>query len=1349
MNISLLKTLFVFKLSLLLFATFPTYSQSFKRIENLSGLSILMDNNSVSTADIDLDFDLDLFVVSKHKDQNGNEKTHSRLFRNDNNGRFTDITASSGLMNTFPDDGITNEELAINGLEGSKYGSFWGDYNNDGYPDLFLTNTKNVLLYKNNGNETFSDVTEAAGITKNNDCNNTGATWFDYNNDGYLDLFINDWQGCNQNTFYENNGDGTFTDISNKIPLSTSIKKAHYTLFPYDFNKDGWLDLYISSDLKSPNLLYLNNNGTSFTEKASDYNLNSQIDDMAIVMNDFNLDGNFDFFISGINEYKLLQNNGSNLFSDATHANNIKIPEDAKWPDYWAWGSTMDDFDLDGDEDLIITHGSSFGDTQFNSYYRNEYKQGFQQFTNITASLNFGEKAYSSEVLSFDYDNDGDLDILITNSYSKPFFFENETINTSSESTLNWLKIHLQGTQSNRNALGTEITLKTSTQVYKRYFNGVSFISQSIKPVHFGLGNEEEILEIQIKWPSGIVETYNNLTTNKELKFTESHGYIELPLNTSSKINGCTDPNSCTYNPLATQDDGSCSYLNPAKIQGNTSSSFLKEETYTYNQAKNTQLNWNVTGGTITKGHNTNEITIKWDLVQEGHISIVESNNACKSIEEAITVTLSANPNEKNGSIARLWNEALLAAIRKDYARPTVHARNLFHFAIALYDAWAIFNTDAKTYLIGNTVQNFTSPFEGYESEENTEEARKKAISYAAYRLLTHRFKDSPGALYSLAKFDLLMQELGYDIQNTSIDYSNGDAASLGNYIASELIRYGLSDGSNEANNYKNSKYSPINKELILSNKKQQIKLKDPNRWQPLAFTKFIDQSGNVSENTPSFLSPEWGQVNPFSLTEADKTTLFRDGEEYQVYHLPETPPKLDTINNNASSELYKWNFALVSLWSSHLDPDDGVMIDISPASIGNIDINNMPNSYEDYTNFYKDQKGGDISKGRTLNPYTQKAYEPQIVPKADYARVLAEFWADGPDSETPPGHWFTILNHVSDHPLLEKKFNGQGAVLNDLEWDIKSYFILAGAMHDAAISAWSIKGWVDYIRPVSAIRYMAKLGQSSNPNLDNYHPGGIPLVANFIEVIKEGDALSGIDNENVGQIKLKAWRGHDYINDPKTDIAGVGWILAKNWWPYQRPSFVTPPFAGFVSGHSTFSRAAAEVMTLITGDEYFPGGMGEFIARKNEFLVFEKGPSVDVTLQWATYRDASDQTSLSRIWGGIHPPADDIPGRLIGEKVGVAAYNYALPYFGGKTHHTNEIKVSPNPIVNHQINVYNTQPTDIFYLVNITGQQQKAEKIKYNSANNNTILALPENTPSGIYYIKVNETTKPIIVLK
>lgn len=383
------------------------------------------------------------------------------------------------------------------------------------------------------------------------------------------------------------------------------------------------------------------------------------------------------------------------------------------------------------------------------------------------------------------------------------------------------------------------------------------------------------------------------------------------------------------------------------------------------------------------------------------------------------------------------------------------------------------------------------------------------------------------------------------------------------------------------------------------------------------------------------------------------------------MFHDPGAPPLLDTTTVGGLSEEYKWGFALVAVWAGHLDPNDGVLIDISPAAIGNIPA--LPERVEDYRSFYDLLEGGETSPGHAVNPYTGQPYEPQIVPRGDYARVLAEFWADGPESETPPGHWFTILNYVSDHPLFEKRFRGEGPVLDDLEWDVKAYLTLGGAMHDAAVTAWGIKGWYDYIRPISAIRLMADFGQSSDPGLPSYHPGGLPLIDGRIELVAEGDALAGPEGEHVGKIKLYTWRGPAYIDHPSTDYAGVGWILAENWWPYQRPTFITPPFAGYISGHSTFSRAAAEVMTLLTGDPFFPGGMGEFHAPQNNFLVFEQGPSVDLTLQWATYRDASDQTSLSRIWGGIHPPADDIPGRHIGIKIGVDAFLLAERYFEGQ----------------------------------------------------------------------------------
>jgi hypothetical protein len=620
---------------------------------------------------------------------------------------------------------------------------------------------------------------------------------------------------------------------------------------------------------------------------------------------------------------------------------------------------------------------------------------------------------------------------------------------------------------------------------------------------------------------------------------------------------------------------------------------------------------------------------------------------------------------EKTPSVARLWNEVLLEGIRNDFARPTVHARNLFHVSSAVYDVWTAYTDESSSYLLGKTLQGSECSFSGITPALDTpvgiQEAREEAISFASYRLILDRFKISPKKDETFVLADGLMAELGYDISNISTDYSSGSAAALGNHIADCYLAYGAVDGSKEDILHGNAFYqvsnSPLDPELPGN-----PDITDLDRWQSLNLGTYIDQSGNVVTGAIEFLGAEWGEVAPFSMTDADKTSHERGGHNYIVYHDPGMPP---TIEGDLAAE-YEWNFSLVSKWSSHLDPNDGVMIDISPKSQGNIDINNMPRNFSDYKDFYNVSEGGDIGKGYETNPVTGESYVEQLVPRGDYARVLAEFWADGPESETPPGHWFVLMNDVFDHADFERKFEGQGEVVGELEWDVKSYFALGGTMHDSAIAAWGIKGWYDYIRPVSAIRAMADLGQRSDMSKANYNAKGLALETGLIELVETGDALAGTNDEHVGKIKVFAWRGPEYIRNKNTDMAGVDWILAENWWPYQRPSFVTPPFAGFVSGHSTYSRAAAEMLTLLTGSAYFPGGMSGFNVTKNEFLVFEEGPSVDMVLQWATYRDASDQCSLSRIWGGIHPPADDIPGRFIGEKIGKGAYAFAKEYFDG-----------------------------------------------------------------------------------
>ena len=199
-------------------------------------------------------------------------------------------------------------------------------------------------------------------------------------------------------------------------------------------------------------------------------------------------------------------------------------------------------------------------------------------------------------------------------------------------------------------------------------------------------------------------------------------------------------------------------------------------------------------------------------------------------------------------------------------------------------------------------------------------------------------------------------------------------------------------------------------------------------------------------------------------------------------------------------------------------------------------------------------------------------------------------------------------------------------------------------------------------------IRYMGGLGQSSDPRAPSYNAEGLPIVPGLIEVITKESSAPGERHAalatSVGKIAIKAWGG--IPKDPKTETSGAVWMLAGDWVPYQLPTFVTPSFQGFASGHSTFSRAAAEVMTSFTGSEYFPGGVSGYTIPANS-LKFEKGPTTDIRLEWATYYDAADQAGQSRIWGGIHIQADDFTGRIIGSQCGKDAWAAAQRFYAGK----------------------------------------------------------------------------------
>ena len=714
-------------------------------------------------------------------------------------------------------------------------------------------------------------------------------------------------------------------------------------------------------------------------------------------------------------------------------------------------------------------------------------------------------------------------------------------------------------------------------------------------------------------------------------------------------------------------------------------------------------------------------------------------------------------------STARVWNEMVLQAIRNDKARPVVHARNLFHTSLAMYDAWAAYDDVNETYLLGKTVGNYTCPFAGIPTPPNVEAARIEAISYAVYRLIHHRFQDAPGYDIVELNTDIVFGAFGFNPNFTDSDYTTGSPAALGNYIAEQIIAMGNNDGSNEINDYQNIYYEPINPNLNPSfgfidpnTGFGNERIIDPNRWQPLEILGFVDQAGNLITDGSNlkFLGAEWGNVTPFALTDNVATTYQRDGNDYKVYLDAGVPALLDTLLGGDLTDNYKWGFSLVASWKTHT-LDDGVTMEISPNSIGNNPP--LPTTLQGLQSFYNFTDGGDSSMGYAVNPSTGQPYATQEVSRHDFTRVLAEFWADGPSSETPPGHWFTILNYVNDHPDLVKKYKGEGVIVNDLEWDVKAYFTLGGAMHDAAVAAWSNKGYYDYIRPISALRYMMDKGQSTDPNGSHYDINGIPLVPGVIDTIGLNDPLLAPNNSNLGMVKFKSTigAGNDF------------WTMGILWRPYQAANFVTPPFAGYVSGHSTFSRAAAEVLRRFTGDEFFPGGMGEFFAEKNNYLDFEPGPSEDVTLQWATYKDAADQSGLSRIWGGIHPPCDDVPGRIMGIEVGNIAFDLADDLFGDPVMATSvnnidmgkdEISVFPNPWLTKS-----NQPIQILFseiqnqVVGVTlfnAQGQTLFNREFHSFGNKITLQ-PSNVdlPSGVFYLKLQgenwEQTKRIVIVE
>ncbi len=574
----------------------------------------------------------------------------------------------------------------------------------------------------------------------------------------------------------------------------------------------------------------------------------------------------------------------------------------------------------------------------------------------------------------------------------------------------------------------------------------------------------------------------------------------------------------------------------------------------------------------------------------------------------------------KNGSIARRWDEQTLAGIRLDFPAPTVHARNLYHVSAAMWDAWAGYDTAAKGVFVR---ERHTAP--------DVDEARRAAISYAAYDVLAHRYEHAIGGPRTLACLRAVMRDLGYDPND--VHDTGDDPIAFGNRVGHTIIRSASDDGANEANDYIDStNYRPPNQALVFDN--PGAPLNEPERWQPINLSVAATQNGIVlPAGVQKYVGAQWGLVTPFAMKRKSAAL---------PYHDPGPVPRL-------GPQMKDWLVEVIQK-TAWLDPSDPTTMDISPGAYGHNTL------------------GTNDGKGWSKNPVTGQPYAPEVVRRADFYRVMAEFWADGPKSETPPGHWNVIANLVADSPGLERRLFGKGPALDPLSWDVHVYLALNGALHDAAIAAWEIKRRVTTVRPISLVRWMGAKGQSSDPKGPSYDPMGLPLVPGLIEVITKESSAPGERHAHlafyVGQIAVRDWLGEP--GDRADQVSGVGWVRAVDWITYQRRTFVTPAFPAFISGHSTSSRTGAEVLASLTASPYFPGGFGEYVMPKDKFLSFEKGPSTDVRLQWASYFDASDEAGQSRLWGSIHISPDDFAGRRVGHAVGLDAVALARKYFDG-----------------------------------------------------------------------------------
>ena len=486
--------------------------------------------SGVATFDYDDDGWIDIYFVNSGQVLHRDQRAKNVLYRNNGDGTFTDVTESSGT-----------------GDFGYGIGVTVGDYDNNGTADLYVTNYGQNVLYRNNGDGTFTDVTEKAGVGHQG-CG-TGCAFADFDLDGDLDLYVANYVPKDQmlattgssgyknpifydgeiDVLYQNNGDGTFIVITPRLGDPTIFRDARgLGVVVADYNRDKLADIYIAND-KSKNLYFLNNGDGTFTEVATltgvGYGASGNaLAGMGVAVGDYDNDGWIDMFVTNFAyEFNNLYHNEKEFFVDATASAGLDDPSYL----YVGWGTFFFDSDNDGDLDLFIANGHIMDNNELQSDQLT-YEQPDQLFENrgngkfveisIESGNYFSQKHVARGSAYFDYDNDGDLDLLISNSNQFPILLRNDGGNHQ-----NWLQMTLVGTTSNRHAVGTQVTVQYGNQIQIREVQSSgSYCSVNDYRLHFGVSKAKQIDLVEVRWTSGTVQKLKDVAVNQHLTVIEN-----------------------------------------------------------------------------------------------------------------------------------------------------------------------------------------------------------------------------------------------------------------------------------------------------------------------------------------------------------------------------------------------------------------------------------------------------------------------------------------------------------------------------------------------------------------------------------------------------------------------------------------------------------------------------------------------------------------------------------------------------------------------------------------------------------------------------------------------------------